>query len=44
MHVCIARSAGAKVVEINVEETPVSAQVDISWRASAAEALPQLVA
>ena len=39
-----ARSAGAKVVEINVEETPVSAQVDVSWRASAAEALPQLVA
>ena len=40
----LARSAGAKVVEINVEETPVSAQVDVSWRASAAEALPQLVA
>ena len=40
----IARSAGAKVIEINVEETPVSAQVDVSWRASAADALPQLVA
>jgi len=39
----LARSAGAKVVEINVEETPVSAQVDVSWRAPAAEALPQLV-
>jgi NAD-dependent deacetylase len=40
----LARSADAKVVEINVEETPVSAQVDVSWRTSAAEALPQLVA
>ncbi len=39
----LARSAGAKVVEINVAETPVSAQVDLSWRASATAALPQLI-
>jgi NAD-dependent deacetylase len=39
----LAQSAGAKVVEINVAETPVSAQVDLSWRASATAALPQLI-
>jgi NAD-dependent deacetylase len=39
----LAKSAGAKVVEINVAETPVSDVVDISLRAPAAEALPQLV-
>jgi NAD-dependent deacetylase len=39
----LAQSSGAKVVEINVAETPVSAQVDVSWRAPAAEALPQLI-
>jgi NAD-dependent deacetylase len=38
----VAKSAGAKVIEINVAETPVSALVDYSWRAPAAEALPQL--
>jgi NAD-dependent SIR2 family protein deacetylase len=39
----LAQSAGAKVVEINVAETPVSAMVDLSWRASATIALPQLI-
>jgi NAD-dependent deacetylase len=39
----LAQAAGAKVVEINVAETPVSEQVDLSWRASATVALPQLI-
>jgi len=39
----LAQSAGAKVVEINVAKTPVSAMVDLSWRASATIALPQLI-
>ena len=39
----LAQSAGAKVAEINVAETPVSAMVDLSWRASATTALPQLI-
>jgi|SRR5579872_2811265 len=40
----IAKSAGAKVVEVNIEETPVSALVDVSLRGPAAEILPQLAA
>lgn len=40
----LAKSVNAKVVEINVAETPVSHLVDISWRAPAAQALPQLLA
>ena len=40
----VAKSGGAKVVEINVAETPISGRVDFSWRAPAAEALPQLLA
>jgi NAD-dependent deacetylase len=39
----LAKSTGAKVIEINIEETPVSRFVDYSLRAPAAEALPQLV-
>jgi NAD-dependent deacetylase len=39
----IAKAAGARVVEINIAETPMSQRVDISWRASAAEALPALL-
>lgn len=39
----VARSHGAKVVEINIEETPLSGHVDLSWRARASEALPMLV-
>jgi len=41
--VYLAKSSGAKVVEINVDDTPVSATVDLCWRASAAEALPSLL-
>jgi len=41
--VYLAKSAGAKVVEINIAETPVSATADLTWRAPAAEALPLLV-
>jgi len=39
----VAKSVGARVVEINVAETPMSELVDFSWRAPAAEALPQLI-
>jgi len=39
----LARAGGAKVIEINIEQTPVSSEVDLSWRASASEALPQLL-
>jgi NAD-dependent deacetylase len=39
----LAKASGAKVVEVNPAETPVSAMADFSWRAPAAEALPQLV-
>jgi NAD-dependent deacetylase len=38
----LAKSAGARVVEINIADTPVSGIVDLCWRAPAAEALPQL--
>lgn len=41
--VYLAKSSGAKVVEINVDDTPVSSTVDLSWRASAAQALPSLL-
>lgn len=40
----IARSAGAKVVEINPVETEVSDMADHRWRTTAAQALPALVA
>jgi NAD-dependent deacetylase len=39
----LAKSSGAKIVEINVDETPVSSTVDLCWRAPAAEALPLLL-
>jgi NAD-dependent protein deacetylase/lipoamidase len=39
----LAKASGAKVVEVNPAETPVSGMVDFSWRAPAAEALPQLL-
>jgi len=39
----LAKTAGAKVVEVNPAETPVSGMVDFSWRVPAAEALPQLL-
>ena len=39
----LAKASGAKVVEVNPAETPVSGMVDFSWRAPAAEALPLLI-
>ena len=39
----LAKRSGAAVVEINIAETPVSAQADYSLRGPAAEILPQLV-
>jgi NAD-dependent deacetylase len=41
--VWLAQSAGAKVVEINPEETPLSSQLDRSLRGQAGELLPQLI-
>ncbi len=41
--VYLAKSSGAKVVEINVDETPVSSTVDLCWRTTAAAALPALL-
>ena len=38
-----ARRAGAKVIEVNLEETPFSASVDVSLRGKAGEILPQLL-
>jgi NAD-dependent deacetylase len=40
----IAKRAGAKVVEINIEETPLSRRIDAFLAGSAAELLPQLMA
>jgi NAD-dependent deacetylase len=42
--VALAKSAGAKIVEINVTETPVSNFVDASLRGPAAQLLPELLA
>ena len=39
----IAKSAGARVIEINPEETPLSAHVDLSLRGLAGEILPRLI-
>jgi NAD-dependent deacetylase len=39
----LAKSRGARVVEINIAETPVSHRVDASLRGTAAEILPQLL-
>jgi NAD-dependent deacetylase len=39
----VAKSAGARVVEINIEETPISGVVDASLRGPASEILPELV-
>jgi len=38
----IAKQGGAKIIEINPEETPLSAQADFSIRGKAAEILPQI--
>lgn len=42
--VTVARAAKARVIEINVEETPISGEVDCSLRGPAGELLPKLVA
>jgi len=41
--ITIARQAKARVIEINVEETPVSKEVDCSVRGPAGELLPSLI-
>ncbi len=41
--VALAKSAGAKVIEINLAETPISPSADFVLRGPAAEILPQLV-
>ena len=40
----LAASAGAKVIEVNLEETPFSAQLDCSLRGKAGELLKELTA
>jgi NAD-dependent deacetylase len=42
--VSIARMAKARIIEINVAETPISGEVDCSLRGPAGEILPKLVA
>ena len=42
--VTVARAAKARIIEINVEETPISGEVDCSLRGPAGEILPKLVA
>jgi NAD-dependent deacetylase len=39
----LASSAGARVIEINLEETPFSAEVDCSLRGACGEILPRLI-
>jgi NAD-dependent deacetylase len=39
----IAKQSGAVVIEVNIAETPISAQANYSLRGPAAEILPQLV-
>ncbi|MBX9601633.1 MAG: NAD-dependent deacylase [Bryobacteraceae bacterium] len=39
----LARTSGAKLVEVNIDETPVSSQADYSLRGPAGEILPQLL-
>jgi NAD-dependent deacetylase len=41
--IAIARQAKARIIEINLEETPVSKQVDCSVRGPAGELLPSLI-
>ena len=41
--ITVARASGAKVIEINIEETPVSSEVHVSLRGPAGELLPKLV-
>jgi NAD-dependent deacetylase len=39
----LARSAGAKVIEVNLEQTPLSASAECSLRGKAGEILPDLI-
>ena len=39
----IAQSAGARVIEINPKQTPLSSHVDLSLRGAAGELLPRLI-
>jgi NAD-dependent deacetylase len=39
----LAKAAGARVIEINVDETPMSSSVDASLRGQSGEILPQLI-
>jgi len=41
--VTVARAAKAKVIEVNVDETPISSEVDCSLRGPAGELLPMLM-
>jgi NAD-dependent deacetylase len=41
--VTVARHAKARIIEINVEDTPISNEVDCSLRGPAGELLPKLV-
>jgi NAD-dependent deacetylase len=40
----LAAGSGARVIEVNLEETPFSEAVDLSFRGKCGEILPQLVA
>jgi NAD-dependent deacetylase len=40
----LAKSSGARVIELNTDETPLSAQVDCSLRGRSGELLPKLIA
>ncbi len=40
----LAQAAGAKVIEVNLEETPFSSRLDCSLRGKSGEILPQLIA
>jgi NAD-dependent deacetylase len=40
----LAKFAGAKLIEINVEETPFSGRLECSLRGTAGELLPRLIA
>jgi NAD-dependent deacetylase len=42
--ITVARAAKAKIIEVNLEETPISREVDCSLRGPSGEILPKLVA
>jgi NAD-dependent deacetylase len=41
--VMLAKSAGARVIEVNLERTPYSGEVDCSLQGKAGEVLPELL-